>query len=70
MRRRVTHLALVQDDNPRVLVVLLLDFVFGIDARPLHLQQTAEQLQVIGQTETHRFNVRSGLLRLTGNAAY
>lgn len=32
------NLALVQDDDPGVLVVLLLDLVFGVDARPLHLK--------------------------------
>lgn len=32
------HLALVQNDDPRVPVILLLHFVFGVDAGPLHLQ--------------------------------
>lgn len=35
----VSHLALVQNNDPRVLVVLLLHFVFGIYARPLHLKE-------------------------------
>lgn len=42
------NLALVQDDDPRVLVVLLLYLVFGVDARPLHLKpQTGSYHQVI-----------------------
>lgn len=36
------HLALVQDDDPRVLVVLLLGSVFGIYARPLDLEHKQE----------------------------
>ena len=36
----VSHLALVENDDPRVLVILLLDFVLGINAWPLHLQHT------------------------------
>lgn len=47
----VSHLALVQNDNPRVLVILLLHLVFGIYARPLHLKtqkQMANYFQLVG----------------------
>lgn len=38
------NLALVQDDDPGVLVVLLLDLVFGVDARPLHLKPHRQEV--------------------------
>lgn len=41
------YLALVQNDNPRILVVLLLDFVFGIYAGPLHLKTHSKHMEFV-----------------------
>lgn len=36
---RWRYLTLIENDNPRVPVILLLNFIFGVYALPLHLQQ-------------------------------
>lgn len=41
------YLALIQNDNPRVLVVLLLDFVFRIYAGPLHLKTNSKHVEFV-----------------------
>lgn len=38
-----TYLALIQNHNAWVLIILLLGFVLGVDALPLHLQQEESQ---------------------------
>jgi len=40
VQSEASHLALVQNDDARVLVVLLLHSVFGVEARPLHLRSS------------------------------